>query len=86
MMEYDFLEGLEERLLAGMRQSRREQAKKRTAQDRWNERQRSLTLMARQAAIDCNWERILAERAKIEAEAARTCHTGPGDPDYRRIP
>jgi len=40
-------------------------------------------LARRQAAIDLTWERVLARRREIEAEAARCCHIGPGDPDWK---
>jgi hypothetical protein len=41
-------------------------------------------LCRRQAVIDACWERTQAERRELEAEAARSCHLGPGDPDYWR--
>jgi hypothetical protein len=37
-------------------------------------------LMRRQAVIDQCWERNLVRWRELEAEAARTCHRGPGDP------
>lgn len=50
------------------------------AQDRWEQRQRDMELMRRQAAIDSVWERTVAAR---EAEAPGF-HRGPGDPDWPR--
>jgi hypothetical protein len=38
-------------------------------------------LTRRQAVIDAVWERACAERERLEAEARRTCHVGPDDPD-----
>jgi hypothetical protein len=40
-------------------------------------------LIRRQQVIDAVWERTCAERERLEAEARRTCHVGPDDPDYR---
>lgn len=54
------------------------------AQERWEARQRELPAELRQRAIDSVWEQTLEARREIEAEAARSCHVGPGDPDYRR--
>jgi len=41
-------------------------------------------LMRRQAVIDQTWERNLVRWQELEAEYGRTCHRGPGDPDYWR--
>jgi hypothetical protein len=40
-------------------------------------------LNRRQAIIDAAWERNIAAQRELEAEAARSCHRGPGDPDWR---
>ena len=50
---------------------------------RWPKSLSELELCRRQQIIDATWERVLAERRALEAEAARNCHVGPGDPDYR---
>jgi len=39
-------------------------------------------LYRRQAILDAAWERNTAAQRELEAEAARSCHSGPGDPDY----
>jgi|RhiMetdeSRZDD1v2_1073273.scaffolds.fasta_scaffold202824_2 hypothetical protein len=39
-------------------------------------------LHRRQALIDQAWERTLAAKRDLEAEAARSCHRGPSDPDW----
>ena len=41
-------------------------------------------LVRRQRVIDAVWERNLEAKRELEAEAARTFHRGPGDPDWRR--
>jgi hypothetical protein len=41
-----------------------------------------IELTRRQAIIDATWERVLAEQHQMEAEVARGCHRGPGDPDW----
>ena len=41
-------------------------------------------LCRRQRIIDATWERVLAERQELEAEAARCCHRGSGEPDWWR--
>jgi hypothetical protein len=40
-------------------------------------------LWRRQQVLDATWERVLAERRELEAEAERSFHVGPGDPDWR---
>jgi hypothetical protein len=50
-------------------------------QERLDRQQRELSDIRRQQAIDSVWERTLAARAELEADAARCCHRGPGDPD-----
>jgi len=40
-------------------------------------------LSRRQMVIDAVWERNLAAKRELEAEAARSCHVGFGDPDWR---
>lgn len=40
-------------------------------------------LQRRQQVIDAVWERVQAERQKLEAEARQGCHVGPDEPDYR---
>jgi hypothetical protein len=50
----------------------------------WPKPLSEMELARRQRIIDACWERTLAERAELEAEAAQTCHRGPGDPDYWR--
>jgi hypothetical protein len=39
-------------------------------------------LYRRQALIDQAWERTLDAKRELEAEAARSCHRGPKDPDW----
>jgi hypothetical protein len=39
-------------------------------------------LYRRQALIDQAWERTLDAKRGLEAEAARSCHRGPKDPDW----
>ena len=39
-------------------------------------------LIRRQAILDAAWERHIAAQRELEAEAALTCHRGPGDPDW----
>jgi hypothetical protein len=41
-------------------------------------------LWERQQVIDACWERTLEAKRALEEEAARSCHRGPGDPDYER--
>lgn len=55
--------------------------RKAIAQERWDQRQREMADINRQRAIDFVWERTLAARAEIEADAARCCHRGQNDPD-----
>ena len=50
----------------------------------WPKPLSEMELVRRQRIIDETWERVLAEKAELEAEAARSCHRGPGDPDYWR--
>jgi hypothetical protein len=50
----------------------------------WPKPLSEMELCRRQRIIDACWERTLAEKAELEAEAAWTCHRGPGDPDYWR--
>jgi hypothetical protein len=40
-------------------------------------------LTRRQLVIDAAWERTLAARREVEEAYSRTCHRGPGDPDWR---
>lgn len=40
-------------------------------------------LLRRQQALDCAYERMLAQRAELEAEAHSGLRIDPGDPDYR---
>jgi len=35
-----------------------------------------------QQMLDAAWERTLEARQELEAQAARCCHRGPGDPDW----
>jgi hypothetical protein len=70
----EFFAELREQLLRPLLQGQR------IAQERWEARQRELSAIQRQRAIDAVWERTLA--AKAEAEAKRLCfHRWPGDPD-----
>jgi len=39
-------------------------------------------LMRRQAVIDQCWAQNLVRWRELEAEAARSCHRGPGDSDW----
>jgi hypothetical protein len=39
-------------------------------------------LIRRQALIDQAWERTLDAKRELDAEAARSCHRGPKDPDW----
>jgi hypothetical protein len=39
-------------------------------------------LCERQKLIDQTWRANLAAQRELDAEAARSCHRGPGDPDY----
>jgi len=39
-------------------------------------------LIRRQAVIDQCWAQNLVRWRELEAEYARTCHIGPGDPDW----
>jgi hypothetical protein len=58
---------------------------KRRAETRWEERQRELSALHRQQAIDAVWETTL--RAKAEAEAKvvhRSFHRAACDPDWPR--
>jgi hypothetical protein len=41
-------------------------------------------LWRRQLAIDACWERTLAAKRELEERYGRTCHRGPGDPDWQR--
>lgn len=50
----------------------------------WPKPLSQLELSRRQAIIDATWERVLEERRALEEVASRTCHIGPGDPDWRR--
>jgi hypothetical protein len=62
-----------------------------TAQEVWEQRQRQVTpdqfqnlhRQAKWAAEEETWARREADRREYEAECARSCHVGPGDPDYR---
>lgn len=49
----------------------------------WPKPLSEMELCRRQAVIDATLERLLAERDATKAEAARHCHVGPGDPDWR---
>ena len=40
-------------------------------------------LWRRQQLIDAAWERTLEARREMEEAYSRTCHRGPGDPDWR---
>ena len=39
-------------------------------------------LCRRQAILDATWEAHLAAQRELEADVARYCHVGPGDPDW----
>jgi hypothetical protein len=39
-------------------------------------------LIRRQEALDLAWERTLDAKRELEAEAGRSCHRGPNDPDW----
>ena len=39
-------------------------------------------LAYRQQVIDAHWEDKLVAEQRRRAQAERTCHRGPGDPDY----
>ena len=68
---------------AARAQSPAERARRQAA-ERWEARQRNLTQLARQQAIDAVWERTLQERVAAEASATeRSFHKAPGDPDWR---
>jgi hypothetical protein len=51
------------------------------AEQEWARRQQDLGIR-RQHAIDSVWERTLEARREQEEAAARSCHRGPGEPDY----
>jgi hypothetical protein len=51
------------------------------AEQEWARRQEELGIR-RQQAIDAVWERTLEARREQEEAAGRSCHRGPGDPDY----
>lgn len=53
-----------------------------TADEVWNERQRTLSIDRYQRAIDAVWERTLQARAEVEARGAASCHRGPADSDW----
>jgi hypothetical protein len=38
-------------------------------------------LARRQLILDAYWENHIAAQRELDAEAARSCHRGPGDPD-----
>ena len=40
-------------------------------------------LIRRQLIIDQAWERVLEQRRELERQAARSCHSGPFDSDYK---
>ena len=52
------------------------------AQERWDEQQRELPALRLQRIIDQQWERTLEARREFEAQAARSCHRSPDDPDW----
>jgi hypothetical protein len=39
-------------------------------------------LCRRQEILDQYWERHIAAQRELDAEAAQSCHRGPGDPDW----
>jgi hypothetical protein len=83
-----FFEGFEESLMpkksrvSAAEHNRR--VRQMLAQERWKQHQRDLPAELRQRAIDSVWEQTLEAKRELEAEAARTCHRGPGDPDWHR--
>lgn len=73
----DFLDGFEEELLDIIRpRTRPRQSAQVVSLDEWRAK-------AHQDLVNEMMEQRLAEKAQREAEAARTCHVGPGDPDWR---
>ena len=48
----------------------------------WPKTLSDIELVRRQAIIDATWERVVAERERMEADACRTCHVGRNDPDF----
>jgi hypothetical protein len=74
------LKGLRERLLASAkpRPKPRVEAEVLDFPPKLSEQE----LLRRQRVIDQTWAGVVAERRALDAEAARTCHRGPGDPDW----
>jgi hypothetical protein len=54
------------------------------AQERWEQRRRELPRELLQRMIDQSVELNKEAQRELEEEARRTCHRGPGDPDYHR--
>lgn len=53
------------------------------AEEAWQQRQKELSALRRQQAIDSVWEQVVAAKQEHEAQAtARTFHRGHGDPDW----
>jgi hypothetical protein len=52
------------------------------AQERWQQRMEQMPAERLQRAIDSVWEQTVEARRELEAEAARSCHRGLGDPDW----
>jgi hypothetical protein len=48
----------------------------------WPKRLSEMELCRRQQIIDATWEGVQARKRELEEETARSCHVGPGDPDY----
>jgi hypothetical protein len=51
------------------------------ADERWAQRMAQMPAERLQRAIDSVWERTVEARLELEAQAARSCHRGPFDPD-----
>lgn len=80
------LDGIEEKLLGKRKAKAKPGAKSALTKPaevlQWPKPLSQVELARRQAIIDATWERVIAERQALEAEWARTCHRGPGDPDW----
>lgn len=49
----------------------------------WPKPLSEMELCRRQQIIDATWEGVRTRKRELEEEVARSCHVGPGDPDYR---
>jgi hypothetical protein len=48
----------------------------------WPKPLSEMELTRRQQVVDACWERTLDAQRELEAEVAKRCHRGPGDPDW----